>query len=59
MKCPNCGSEVNDESELIPSFLTDSLLCCPQCKGESKHIVAIGTDPTLVFNEIEAHSPKE
>lgn len=50
MKCPNCDNEV-EEDDLIPSFVTDSLLCCPKCKGKSKHIAVIGTDPRVVFGE--------
>lgn len=41
IKCPNCQSEV-EEDELRPSLLTDSLLCCPYCKGKSKHTAVIG-----------------
>ena len=52
MKCPNCNSEVK-ESELMPSLLTDSLLCCQHCKGKSKHFVVGGTDPTIVFNQAQ------
>ncbi len=52
MKCLNCKSEVIEE-DLMPSLLTDSLLCCPNCKGKSKHSAIIGTDPALTFNEAE------
>ena len=52
MKCPNCKAEVK-EKDLIPSLLTDSLLCCPNCKGTSSHFVVSGTDPALIFNEGE------
>jgi hypothetical protein len=58
MKCPNCGFDVS-ETDLMPSLLTDSLLCCPNCKGKSKHIAVMGTDPALVFAEAETRSPKE
>lgn len=51
-KCPNCKSDVKEE-DLIPSLLTDSLLCCPKCKGKSKHFVVGGIDPTAVWNEAE------
>ena len=57
MKCPNCGNEVK-ESELMPSLLTDCLLCCHKCKGKSKHFVILGTDPALVFNEAQARGEK-
>ena len=53
MKCPNCNSEVK-ESDLMASLLTDCLLCCPHCKGKSKHFVVGGLDPTLVYNEAQS-----
>ena len=50
--CPNCKATVTDE-EIYPSFCTDSLLCCKFCKGKSKHKAIIGTDPSLVFLEMQ------
>ena len=50
--CPNCKSQVAEE-EIYPSFCTDSLLCCKFCKGKSKHKAIIGTDPALVFLEMQ------
>jgi len=58
MKCPNCNNEVA-ESNLMASVLTDSLLCCPQCKGKSKHKAVIGKDPALVYGEIESIRQKK
>lgn len=60
MKCPNCKNEVK-EDDLMPSILTDSLLCCPHCKGKSKHFAVMGTDPSLVFAEAQqkAEKPQE
>jgi len=57
MECPNCRIKV-DYKELMPSILTDSLLCCPNCKNKSRHVASIGTDPALAFNEVEFRSSK-
>jgi len=58
MKCPNCNNEVK-EDDLMPSILTNSLLCCPRCKGENRHVAIYGDDPTLTFGQAEALTNKK